>query len=325
MINHKALLLAGAALVVCCQSAFAQISIDEFSIIPKKKPIIPQPIIAQYVGIWHLPEIWGKKFRDDTPFDKLTRVYISFAKIIPTSDGHFDIDYDIEKETEKNKIKKEVYIKPLIKRIREMNPKAEIFISLGGSSSDFISAAKDEKFVSNVLGFMQREGFIGLDLDWETDDIDKAQLNALVKKLATAFHRDPKNYKKLTLDFLPGPYSIYDMKTLGQYLDQGNLMSYGKSRPLTEFAGEMVKAGFPASKIIAGIEVEPNYPEGGTDTLGPNGSIATKAKYVLAKETRLAGMMEWRLDNDYPCGCDPEYPTYRGAYILWDAMTQPKK
>ena len=56
------------------------------------------------------------------------------------------------------------------------------------------------------------------------------------------------------------------------------------------------------------------YPEGGEDTLGPEGTIAQKATY--ARNNGLAGMMSWRLDNDY---VENGISTYQGALSFMQA------
>jgi len=267
-----------------------------------------KPIVAQYFGIWvEKGQTWEQKFRIDTPFAKLNRLYIAFGKIIKVAGDHFSIEFDGDNR----------HAQAIIDRMRAVNPTAEIFISLGGdgSSNQFGGAAKDQKFAENVLNFLAKYGLNGLDIDWEID-LDKANLNLLVTRLYTSLHN--AGYK-LTLATWPSPLHAYDMQVLKDNLDQINIMSYGKAISLKNCAEQYIKKGFPANKLIGGIETEiPYYQFGGTDSLGPTGTIAQKTKYALTHG--LAGMMSWRLDNDYPQENDLRYPTYKGAHALWEMM-----
>lgn len=57
----------------------------------------PNYIVTQYFGIWVDPgQIWEQKFRDDTPFDKLTRLNLAFAKLVKKEDQHFSMVFDGE-------------------------------------------------------------------------------------------------------------------------------------------------------------------------------------------------------------------------------------
>lgn len=261
-------------------------------------------IIAQYYGIWtEKGQVWDQKFRADTPFDKLNRVYVSFGRIIKTNDGHFSVEFDGD---EKNG-------QAIIDRVHAVNGKAEIFFALGGdgSANAFGGAANDPEFASNVLGFLTRHGFDGLDIDWEMG-LNKADLNLLIGNLSALLH--DRGFK-LTLDVWPFVSSAYDMPFLRDRLDQINIMSYGAGLSLDYCVRSYIQAGFPAEKIIGGVETETNY-NGGVDTL--DGSIVAKAN--VAKQYHLAGMMGWRLDNDYAPRDKPTWPTYQGAIALWNAM-----
>lgn len=97
-------------------------------------------------------------------------------------------------------------------------------------------------------------------------------------------------------------------------------MCYGLCEPLDYCAPANINAGFPPEKLIGAIETEGAFRNGARDTLGANGTIASKVNF--AKSHGLAGMMEWRLDNDYSLGNDEAYPTYRGALQLWKMLKE---
>lgn len=294
--KKTALLIATSSLLLGCSSlSYAT------DLLPSR-----QPIIAQYFGIWtERNQQWEQKFRQDTPFDKLTRVYIMFAKIVPTKTGHYTPDFDGKVE----------HVQAIIARVKEMNPNAEIFITLGGSAQ-MAQAATDPEFADNLKRFMHQYGFTGVDLDWEIM-LEKKGLNNLINNLYASLH--PAHYK-ITLDVWPYVHSAYDMSVLKEKLDQINIMSYGTGLNLERIATQYEKAGFPLNKMIGGLETEREYHQFGgvTDSLGATGTIAAKAQYTLLHG--LAGMMSWRMDNDYTTTDNPLYPTYKGTIELWTAM-----
>lgn len=271
----------------------------------------PKAIIAQYFGIWveeSRHQQWEQKFRQDTPFTKLNRLYISFCKIVKAPEGGFTIQFDGETDR----------AVALMNRMRAVNPEAEIFVSLGGDGGPnaFGGAAQDPQFAERVRNFLLSYHLQGIDIDWEIG-LKREPLSNLISSLSPVLHQAGL---KLTLAVWPFVNSAYDMSVLAPQLDQMNIMSYGQMRGLEGIVQQFVNAGFPIEKLIGGIEVENPYREGGPDTLGKDGTITQKANY--ARQHGLAGMMSWRLDNDYPEDSDLNYPTYRGALQLYEAMNQ---
>jgi len=267
-----------------------------------------QPIVGQFFGIWdNHNQHWQQKFRSDTPFDKLNRLYIAFGKIVKTN-GHFTIAFDGSAD----------HVQQLIERVQTQNPTADIFLTVGGDggAQSYGGAANDPDFAENVLSFLNEYGFNGLDIDWE-NSLNQANLDQLVKNVYATLHA---NHKKLTLDVWPFPVSAYDMPVLKNNLDQINIMSYGTGLALSDCATAFSNAGFPLNQMIGGIETELGYDQfgGTTDTLGASGTIAQKANYAL--QNNMAGMMSWRLDNDYATTDHPNTPTYQGALQLWNTL-----
>jgi len=93
-------------------------------------------------------------------------------------------------------------------------------------------------------------------------------------------------------------------------------MSYGPgdTYDLKTYADTYHDAGFPYGKMIGGLEAESGYPEsGGPDTLA---SVSDKCEYV--KANGLAGLFEWRFDNDMRP--DNAAPTYQVAEWMGDCL-----
>jgi GH18 family chitinase len=263
-------------------------------------------IVAQYYGIWTEPgQAWEQKFRADTPFTKLNRLYLAFGKIIKGSDGHYTIDFDGDA----------AHVKQIMARMKSVNPTAEIFLSVLGDLNGEVyrGAANDPLFAENLAAFLSGHGLNGFDIDWE-EGINRADLNRLVTNLSAVLHA---RGMKLTLAVWQMVVTGYDMPLLREKLDQINIMSYGTGLSLQTCAEQYVSAGFPANKIIGGIETETGYHNfsGVTDTLDQAGTIAEKTQYAISHG--LAGMMEWRLDNDYAPKDNLNHPTYQGANLLW--------
>lgn len=261
------------------------------------------PIVADYFGIFD--QNWNDVLRQDTPLNMLNRMYISFGEIIQYSNGQFSVAIDGDPNR----------VTQLIGRVKQANPTAELFLTVGGdsSSTSYGGASKDPSFATNVMSIMNLFGFTGFDIDWE-EGLVTSQLNSLTTNLYQAFR---SNGYQLTLDVWPFSDPAYDFSVLGKTLNQMNIMSYGPGTPLNLSAQPFLDGGMTASQLIGGIEVESDY-QLGPDTPGVGGSIADKASYAI--ENKFAGMMSWRLDNDY-CIPDQEWPTYIGGANLWNDMT----
>ena len=93
----------------------------------------------------------------------------------------------------------------------------------------------------------------------------------------------------------PGVESAETVAGLRDSVDQLNLMTYGAgdNYDLMTYADEYAQAGFPYENMIGGVESEAGYTDGVPDT---QDSVAAKCTY--AKEKNLAGLFEWRMDND---------------------------
>jgi hypothetical protein len=257
-------------------------------------------VIAQYFYIcdndqWNDPNV---------PFKLLNRLYIAFTWIRPNSDGNWVMVYNDPKDQEK--------ITTLIKNTRRTNPGAKIFISSGYDEDGemYKSAAKNaDAFAESVISFIRANDMDGYDMDWENGIDGQAMLTLLTavkSKLVQAGKQDNKTYR-LTLAVWPSPngrgYGSY-LPNIAKAVDQINIMSYGPACDLHRCVDSYNNNGVRKNQII-----------GGVDTLGPAGTIVSKC--LVAQQNGLAGMMAWRLDNDY---VEEGKPTYKGAVTMYKTM-----
>ena len=94
-------------------------------------------------------------------------------------------------------------------------------------------------------------------------------------------------------------------------------MTYGTGDKydLVSYADSYHRAGVPYGMMVGGLESEIGY----TDNVGPDTqeSVATKCAYV--KANGLAGLFEWRMDNDMRPDDSP--PTFRLTGWMSDCLT----
>ncbi|MBW7572017.1 glycoside hydrolase family 18 protein [Caproiciproducens faecalis] len=186
-----------------------------------------------------------------------------------------------------------------LKNLKRTYSKLKTIISIGGwsDSGRFSDAALTETsrtaFADSAVSFMKKNGFDGIDIDWEyptggglssnvTRSADPANFRLLLKtlrsKLDSQGARDNRHY---ILSFAGGTSSSYAKKiglsTVAQYVDYGMIMTYdfhGSWEAYTDFnaplypcAGQSplekssvdaavqswLNHGFPAGKLIMGV------------------------------------------------------------------------
>lgn len=252
---------------------------------------------------------WADRLTAKTPLEKLTRLYINGGWIYQDKTGKFALALQYGYMASR--------MKALIAATRAKNPRAQMFIVSGYDADGdmYKKAARHPRyFADSVVAFIRAYKLDGYDCDWE-NGIVAGKMNALARAvheaLASAGKADGKSYL-FTMAVWPSPAGRgYDLPALNKLVDQFGIMSYGEGDDLRSDAGEYASGGIAVAKLIGGIDTEIDYPTG-VDTLGPKGTIAKKTAY--ARANALAGMMAWRLDNDYDVKAKP---TYRGALQLW--------
>ncbi|KAF2134779.1 glycoside hydrolase family 18 protein [Dothidotthia symphoricarpi CBS 119687] len=194
-----------------------------------------QKIIGYYAG-WSTTRACGGLFPESLMYNAYTHLNFAFAFIDPKS---FQVAPMSEADTE---------MYPRFTGLKEANPGLKTWISIGGWSMNDpeqptartfseLAASKDaqSKFFSSLLNFMSTYGFDGVDIDWEYPVApersgkpeDYANYVSFLKNLKNALGSDGHTYG-LTLT-LPSSYwylQHFDIKSMAQYLDWFNIMSY---------------------------------------------------------------------------------------------------
>lgn len=263
---------------------------------------------------------------DQIPWNKINRLYIGFATL---EDGVLtDMPVGDSAENTTRRAEMQSRIHTIVSLCRQNNPDAEIFITsnFGAEELDpqYLLAAEDpQKFADSVLAYLKEYDLDGYDMDWESRSIDNyaPQLTSLLSACHNRFAAGGTSPRGkpylLTHTVWPGVESAETVAGLADAVDQLNLMTYGPgdTYDLASYAAEYNAAGFPYQKMIGGIESEDGYGEsGGHDT---QESVGAKCRFV--KANNLAGLFEWRIDNDMRPDNSP--PTYQVTGWMGDCLS----
>jgi hypothetical protein len=169
----------------------------------------------------------------------------------------------------------------------------KIVFSIGGAQvkDRFKNACAPEnihKFVKNLLDFMRKYGYDGIDTDWE-ENFDDAKFEALHKELRDSIDRiSPKPL----LTIAGGGYFAAHCARAHPYVDIMNTMSYDV--PLGGMAQEMrefTSRGVPKEKLGVGIGI------GGGGSMVDVDSASAKGKVLFALNNGFGGVMEWAVEG----------------------------
>ncbi len=282
------------------------------------------PIIGAYFYLFDDTYDQVMNNPDDLPWNQFNRLYLAFATI---QDGNLtNIEMDEEGEEADTKIKN------LVDLCRERNPNAEIIISSNYGDAvtrEYLSAASDpDQFARSVRSYLEQYDLDGYDMDWESFDINNYQdeqsdlLQACKAEFASNAslnsHNEPYT---LTSTIWPGVHDPETVAGYEEFVDQFNIMSYGpgEGNDLGYYADQYAEAGVPYAKMIGGIESESGYEENG----GPDTRDSVSAKAEIVHSRGMAGLMNWRIDNDTraPDGNATDSTAYSVTGWIYDDLT----
>ncbi|HWQ67639.1 MAG TPA: glycosyl hydrolase family 18 protein [Methanospirillum sp.] len=285
-----------------------------------------KPIIGAYFFLFDEAYNQAISVSDSIPWDQINRLYIAFATVQDGQITNIDMDNAVGDA--------DVRIRTIVSLCRDKNPDAEIFISSNygdNVTEEYLKAAEEPRqFADSALLYMQEYDLDGYDMDFETRDINEyvdeqiALLQACNDKFKAPGLLTPRGKQYgLSCTIWPGVHDPETVAALSPYVDHLNLMTYGPGNTydLNEYANQYAEAGIPFEKMIGGVESEFGYLEnGGHDT---QESVAGKAEVV--KTLGLAGLMNWRMDNDMQTqdGISEEGPpTFQVTGWMFDELTR---
>ena len=236
-------------------------------------------VVASYFGIFDDAYDDTMTINTTIPWNMFDRIYIPFVTI--DKYGNLTNIHNIDHHK----------IKTVITMYRKVRPDGQVFVTTvyGWDMDDrYVYAANHPlKFSLSALKYFEKYNIDGVDLDWETFEINyySKELVTLIKTCKTVFG----NKYKITHTIWPYTHSPETVGLLANIVDEVNIMSYSIDIMNLEFLiNQYHKCGFPYQKMILGIETE-----SGTETKDIiNGKINLVNKY------NLSGVYVWRLDND---------------------------
>jgi hypothetical protein len=195
-------------------------------------------------------------------------------------------------------------------------------ITIGGSSDqnwqNACTGSNRAGFVSNLVNYMQSNGFDGIDLDIEDDlwasvgppDADMTACIEAISTAAKAVKTQAGNTPLISADVITnweGPWFAPSQSSV----DQFNLMTYGDTCTpnCSSFQSDVdatVSQGLPMNKMVLGIDVIDSYP--------PAGDCGSIANY--AQSNGLLGVMTWDINTDvtsHSSACFNQFASYLGG------------
>ncbi|KAL2817250.1 hypothetical protein BDW59DRAFT_166064 [Aspergillus cavernicola] len=196
-------------------------------------------IIGYYEAWNHAKRCIGMKIQD-IPTGSLTHIYYSFGYIKPET-------YEIVPMDDEGELSTDTFTE--FAGLKRKNQGLKVVIALGGWTfndngtiwqpvfSDLASTEeKRGRFIDQVLNFMNRYGFDGVDIDWEYPGAgdrgghegDGENLTKLMKQMRTVFDESSTNHLEISFT-VPTSYWYlrhFDIKASAEEADFVNLMAY---------------------------------------------------------------------------------------------------
>lgn len=181
------------------------------------------------------------------------------------------------------------------------------------------SAAARKRFIEEAGAFCRKQGFDGIDFDWEHPEgaEEQAAYAALLKETHAAFAPE----KRLVTIAIPAWVRL--PKEAYEAVDRVHLMSYDQPFPqatletLKDDVARLRRDGCPAPKIVAGVPFYGRNKAGDAKTYAEltrsgsakedvvdgyalNGPETLRRKAAFVREEHLAGIMIWEITQDAP-------------------------
>lgn len=192
------------------------------------------------------------------------------------------------------------YIPPAVAYAHKAQRTIIMAVGEEGLGPSFASAASPQyrtAFINNIVAYVSRYNFDGVDVDWEEEvPQNEADYVALVSGLRAALDRAfPGRHMYLSADVDLGQVPPAIAAKIAPYLDSVNLLTFQNNGVSSVTA--YLAAGIPASRLLLGIGVAPGY----YDTT--EASVAAKVRY--AEDQGLRGTLLWQPGNLSTYRTDP--------------------
>jgi hypothetical protein len=206
--------------------------------------------------------------------------HIAHFTTFPNPDGTLDVSNGLTDEN----------CKAAVAEAHKNNVKIVFSIGGAGAKDRFKSATSDanvHKFVSNLIQFMMKYGYDGIDTDWEENYSDALFLN-WHKILRDSINAHPG--KSLTL--AGGGYFASHCAIAHPYVDMMNTMSYDVALGgMTNEMKEYTSRGVPKTKLGVGLGI------GGGGAMQETDSNKAKGKVLFALNGGFGGVMQWAVQG----------------------------
>ncbi len=287
------------------------------------------PVVAQYFGLFNgISKADYRKIVAAAPFDKCNLLILAFVRTFtferPSEKGGpiyvaqfangreepFQLDPN---DTDGDRVKL------VVRLARKKNPSIKILISLGwgngenGKNDAGKAARTPVEFADSVRTLVQAYHLDGIDIDFESTDVEPAAMLTLAQEIRRSLNKIPG--RPMIMTITPAQRDGLDKDVLEQfayvmpqtYDHCGNGTDFGDARWLAN------QLGGSYERIVYGLDSEP----GGPDCPGTPDDPRKFA--AQAKRTHAAGIFAWRLDND---STEQGFPTFADAIEMWRLMHQ---
>jgi GH18 family chitinase len=207
--------------------------------------------------------------------------------ITPNSNGTVKMDMGLSDQS----------VKAFVAEAHKNNVKAIICVGGAGTGGNFQAASANATvratFIKNIIDFMQKYGYDGVDMDWEEIGGKESQYQALHTELRTALD---KIAPRPLLTVAMAGYIANACGPVHAAFDQMNNMSYWtpSNKLANEAFGPLINKGVPKAKMGVGIGFD--YEEGNPEIDCSPEAVKSKCDWTLANG--YGGVMVWAIEKD---------------------------
>jgi hypothetical protein len=227
-------------------------------------------------------------------------------------------------------------VKAFVAEAKKNKVKAIICVGGAGTGGNFQSASANATvratFIKNIIDFMVKYGYDGVDMDWEEIGGKELQYQALHKELRIELD---KITPRPLLTVAMANYIANACGPVHDVFDQMNNMTYWTpASKLNNDFSALINKGVPKAKMGVGIGFD--YEEGNPEIDCSPEAVKSKCDYALANA--YGGVMVWAIEKDFKkYKAEPSHdmlfkyvptgttnlagPSFRGAYQEMVSMT----